>query len=302
MATRKPRAMYFSGVAAAGKARAVVAGHLWAHEQSGEQVTAAHLIEGGEWRSLRGYTGIVHAVRHDPGARFEFLLAERAGTLYRVSAAAEFEFETISETREGFVMDLRKIGSHWYVAGGQRQVLRKEGSRWRGIDDGILVPTDEGHALLLQSIAGPTEQDIYGVGSGGAMFRYDGHRWRELESPTDYDLERVLCVSEDETWVCGEGGSLYRGDGDTWRALLEPAEDVTFWDMARFRDRIYVCTDKQLFVIDDDEPTPVEIDVDGPLEFYRLDAGDTDLWAIGGECVLQFDGRVWRQHVCPDNT
>src|SRR5258706_5047948 len=103
MATRKPRAMYFSGVAAAGNARAVVAGHLWAHEQSGEQVTAAHLIEGGEWRSLRGHTAIVHAGRHDPGARLAFLLPARAGTLVPVKPGGAVAFPAISGNPEAFV-------------------------------------------------------------------------------------------------------------------------------------------------------------------------------------------------------
>lgn len=297
---RNKGAMYFACVAAAGRNRAVVTGHYYIHENTDEQITPARLIENGNWISLKAYTGIIHAVRHDPDAKLEFLLLERMMTLYRVSAAAEYEFETISTEREAALMDLRKIGTHWYVVGGQHQVLRREQKKWRPIDDGIFIAEEDGFGALLQSIDGTSESNIYTVGTNGVIFHFDGREWSEMDPPTDYDLERVLCVGE-EVYLCGMGNTLYRGAPDAWLPLTEKDDAVRLWDMAYFRGKVYVCSDDKLFVIEDDKPKAVEIPVEGPLSFYRLAAGETDLWGVDKECVLQFDGTTWTQHVYPEN-
>ncbi len=295
------KGLYFTGVAAAGRDRAIVTGHYWAHEETDERITAARLIDGGKWTSLRGYTGIVHATRHDAGAKLEFLLMERALTLYRVSAAAEFKYETISESREGFLMDLRKIGAGWYAVGGQHQAFRMGGKGWRAIDKTLFLPNEEDHSALLQSVHGLDESDIYAVGTSGVVFHFDGEEWEEVESPTDYDLERVLVVKQDEVYLSGCGGVLFRGGRDSWLALTEPDEKLTFWDMALFEGKVFVCSDDKLFTVDGNELQEVEIPLRGPFRFYRMDAGEGDLWTVGDECILQFDGKTWTRHTCPEN-
>lgn len=297
---RREGAMYFATIAAAGPGRAVLTGHYYAKEKTDEQISAARLIENGTWTSLKAYTGIVHAVRHDPGAKLEFLLLERALTLYRVSAKAEFEFEAIREDRDGFLMDLRKIGTHWYTVGGQHQVLRQEGKKWRPIDEAIFLDGDEGDSALLQSIDGTSETDIYAVGTNGAIFHFDGKDWTEFDPPTDNDFERVLCVAKDQVYLCGTENTLYRGTDDAWLPLTDP-DEATFWDMARFQGKVYVCSGVKLYVIEGDELEEVEVPIEGQPHFYRLDASDTDLWCAGGECVLQFNGEKWTQHLYPEN-
>jgi hypothetical protein len=298
---RNTLAMYFTGVAAAGKSRSVVSGHYYVNENTEKQITGLHLVDNGSWSSLKAYTGIVHATRYDEGNDYPFLLLERTGIVYRVKASAAFTYENISSEREGFFMDVRKIGLHWYAVGGQHQAFRREQKKWKPIDDAIFIEGDEGHASLLQSVDGTSESNIYAVGTDGIILHFNGKRWDEIDSPTDYDLERVLAVNKGEIYICGEGNALYRNDGQGWLPLTEPDENVTYWDMAYFAGRVFVCSKEKLFVLINDRLEEIIPPVKGPLEFYRLDAGPTDLWTVGGECILQFDSSQWRQHVCPDN-
>jgi hypothetical protein len=297
---RKPGAMYFTGISRWANNRVILMGQHYALEGSDDLRTAALQIKDGAWGSIGNFSGISHAIRYAREPEWRVLLLERNRGLYRITVKDD-RFERIDEKRDGFLMDLRKIGASWYAVGAHRMIFREEKAGWRPFDDGVYVPGEEGDDQLLLSIDGLSGNDIYAVGYGGTIFHYDGKAWSELDSPTDNGLERVLCVKKDEVYICGYGNSLYRGGVAGWRALTEPDDSITYWDLAFFQGRLYACTKKQLFVLEGDRLEEVKIPVKRPLGFYRMDADGDELWTCGNECVLQFDGKSWTQYVFPDN-
>jgi len=299
---RKPGALYFTGISRVDKDAVVLTGNYYALEEAAEQRTALLSLKKGSWGSL-DLSGIAHAVRYSGATKSnrEYLVLERNRGLYRITPPEAAHFDRIGAKREGFLMDLRRIEDRWYAAGGHHQVYQENHGVWRAIDEAIHVPGEKGDAKVLLSIHGLSETDIYSVGFNGVLLHYNGKTWKHLPSPTNAGLQRVLCVSKDEIYLCGNANGLYRGNANKWYALTEPDDKITFWDMALFQGRVYLCTKKQLFVIEDDVLREVEIPVKGPLGFYRMDADHDEFWTCGNECLLQFNGKVWKQHVFPDN-
>ncbi|WP_372623351.1 hypothetical protein [Falsiroseomonas sp.] len=283
-----------------GPHEAAFTGQLYSLEDSNDRRTGVPTVHNGEWASYGVLSGILHAIRFTEDPERQLLLLARAHGLYRISKKG-ISFEDIGKDDEGFLMDLRRIGARWYAVGGHHHVYREEATGWQRFDQGVHIPDEPGEARILLSIDGVAEDDIYAVGFNGVILHHDGSAWAELESPTNVGLQRVLCVSRDEVYICGYGNALYRGNRTGWQALTAPDENVVYWDMARFHGRIYVCTKQRLFVLNGDRLDEVDIPVEGPLGFYRLDASDTELWSCGNECVLRFDGTTWTQYVWPDN-
>jgi hypothetical protein len=302
---RKPGALYFTGISRVDKGGVVLTGNYYTLEESPEQRIALLSLKDGIWGSV-DLAGIAHAVRHSSGAtgsKKEYLVLERNRGLYRINPPGNVRFERIGAEREGFLTDLRKIGDKWYAVGGHHQAYQEtRGGGWKAIDEQIYVDGEKGDASVLLSVHGLSESDIYSVGFNGVIFHYNGKVWNQLPSPTNAGLQRVLCVDKDEVYICGNANGLYRGTGSKWTELTESDESVTFWDMALFQGKVYLCTKTRLFVVQDDTLQEVAIPVRGPLGFYRMDADRNELWTCGNECVLQFDGRKWKQYVFPDNS
>ncbi|NVB43497.1 hypothetical protein G6O69_37100 [Pseudenhygromyxa sp. WMMC2535] len=43
----------------------------------------------------------------------------------------------------------------------------------------------------------------------------------------------------------------------------------------------------------------VELGLDQPVGFYRLDSGDGVLWSFGPKDLLRFDGQAWQRSPLP---
>ena len=93
-----------------------------------------------------------------------------------------------------------------------------------------------------------------------------------------------------------------KGKIDNWKLLIEPDESVTYWDMIQFKDEIYICSKKNLFKLSSEGlPVKIVIDVEDPLGFYRMDCNENQLWTVGNECILKYDGKKWEQFKFPLN-
>ncbi len=303
MPKRKTNSLYFTDVALANRDVVVLTGIYYALEETEDQKTAFISLNKGAWGWLN-LRGIAHAVRFrgkTEHLKRQCLVLERNRGLYRISPPKDVKFEMINEEREGFLMDLRQIAGKWYAVGGHHQIYREDNGRWNPIDAGVYVPGEKGEAKILLSIDGTSETDIYTVGFNGVILHYNGNSWRQLDSPTNLGLQRVLCISKEEVYICGYGNSLYRGNTNGWKALTEPDDKITYWDMAYFKRKLYVCTKKKLFELKNDQLEEVKIPAKGPLGFYRMDSDKDELWTCGNECLLKFDGKRWKQYIFPDN-
>jgi hypothetical protein len=300
---RSDLALYFTNVARAGKQSVLLTGSLYAFEGTDNYQTVIMTLIDGNWRSVT-VTGIAYSAKcllASGGNGREYFVLERNRGLYRIKPSAGVKFSIFSPKRQGFTMDLKRIGNKWFVVGGHRQILAGDGQNWKGIDEGVYVAGSEGDVKILNSIDGFSESDVYTVGMNGQIFHYNGEVWKQLDSPTSSGFKKVLCAEDGEVYICGSAAGLYRGNASRWLALTEVDEDTVFWDMAMFRGKIYVCGGSALSVINESTLEKVNIPLDGPFSFYHIDTDDDEMWVCGDECLLQFDGQTWTRYIYPEN-
>jgi len=93
-----------------------------------------------------------------------------------------------------------------------RTILRYDGALWSP----MIEETVEG---TLNDVWGSSENDIFAVGSGGAILHYDGTTWVEMQSGTAEDLNAVWGVSAQDVVAVGAGGVILRFDGVSWNPM-----------------------------------------------------------------------------------
>jgi hypothetical protein len=84
------------------------------------------------------------------------------------------------------------------------------------------TPTDS----LLRRIWGSGPDNLFAVGTGGTILRYDGVRWYEMPSPTTKDLRTVWGAGPTEVYAAGEDGVLLQFDGARWTMMESPTRTL----------------------------------------------------------------------------
>jgi hypothetical protein len=211
-------------------------------------------------------------------------------------------------TGRGVLWDLRVIGKHVYVCGMSRQVYRREcdpqamNGTWQRVDAGCVVPAPSDQALGFNSLDGFGENEIYAAGWRGEIWRYDGSNWRQLASPTDVMLERLLCAPDGQVYAMGQAGVLLRGRDDVWAVVEHEGTEDQIWGAVWFRDQLWFATTKGLFVLgEDDLAEAVSLgDLGEGATFGWLTCTAERLWSVGTHHVFYSDdGEAWEQVVLP---
>jgi hypothetical protein len=225
----------------------------------------------------------------------------RLGYIARIHRGLLAEETIEGPPDQGFLRDLRVIGTHLYAAGMGRQAYRRHDSgRWTRWDAGLLPNSEDVLDIRgINAIDGFTEDDMYAVGFQGEIWRYVRGAWHEVESPTNLILERVRVVRPDRAYSAGQVGTLLRGHGDTWEHVKQTTTEDDFWGMEWFRDRLYLATRNGLYVlVEDDELEPVDTGLPGPRTSAQLHAANGALWSFGPQHLAWTeDGTTWNDVV-----
>jgi hypothetical protein len=112
-----------------------------------------------------------------------------------------------------------------YAVGGSPEgdgvMMHFDGSTWSPV-------TLPGGTPLLNWVHAFGPNDIFSVGNGGTVIRYDGTSWTTIDSGVDRNLWGVWGASPDDVWAVGGNGmedgqaTIIRFDGSTWSPVTMP--------------------------------------------------------------------------------
>ena len=114
----------------------------------------------------------------------------------------------------------------------------------------------------INGLFGAAPDDLWAVGSGGAILHYDGIGWNGVTSPTSSQLFGIHGSGPQDIWaVGGGGGTTLHYDGNSWTAVPNPSMQPLrgVWSVA-----------------------------------------PTSAWAVGAAgTVLRYDGSSWKDNNAP---
>lgn len=141
---------------------------------------------------------------------------------------------------------------------------------------------------------GPMASQVWAVGTGGTILRWNGSAWESTQSGTQSDLHSVYGAGENTAFAVGSEGVITRWDGSAWRAAAGLGTDLNGVWMASETRGFAVGDAGTLLTFDGSVWTPQT-----PPTMEGLNAvfgfSDTDVFAVGERgTVLRFDGTTWR--------
>lgn len=300
------RLQFMDGVGVDGSVDLFVAGSL----QSGNfnLTRLCWRLPGGEWQYKDVPTIVVSvwaSLTQDGYPRTYFALG-RDGIVVVGGSGRAYVEESIPDAgtgkgKYGYLSQVREIDGRIYVCGDQGQVYCREKGRWVHIDQGLLHPEHRERDLGLNGIDGASAKDLFVVGDYGAIFHFDGKKWKDESYPTNLTLERVRCIAGDATYVCGDAGLLLRGDGKSWEEIGDPGVNGNIWDLEWMNGRLYLAVEDQLMVQEEGKIVPVDTKLSPPVDAHRLHSRNGRLWSIGENHIACFDGSAWDRVLHPDN-
>ncbi len=168
----------------------------------------------------------------------------------------------------------------------------------------------EHSASALMGVAGRSATDVLAVGAadanGGAILHWDGTAWTRLTNSDTHDLWWALAL--DDAWVvAGAGGTVLVDDGSGFSRLATPglgAQTIygvwgtslsDLWVVGGFagRDGFIWRYDGATWT---DVPLPDDVsrpDGEAPAMFKVWGTAADDVWVVGDDNVLHYDGADW---------
>ena len=106
----------------------------------------------------------------------------------------------------------------WTAAGADVFVVGVGGSIFR-FDGSSWIPLASGTTDTLQAVWGVTSNRVYAVGAAGTVLQYDGAVWTPMISGTSENLYGVWGTTVSDVYAVGAHGTLLHYDGAAWSSL-----------------------------------------------------------------------------------
>jgi len=195
---------------------------------------------------------------------------------------------------------VRLIGSKYFVAAWGRQVaIRSAPNQWQRLSEQPIQAYKkanlERNDVGFDDIDGFSEQDIYACGGDGDLWHYNGQRWRQLDPPCNWRMERLCCARDGNVYIVGFEGEVLRGRDDTWKAWIQEEQGFTVEQIAWYQNKLYCSTHYTLLELTDEKQWQ-RVDYQQeeiPTQFGYLDANDDILLIAGPRGASFFDGQRW---------
>jgi Tol biopolymer transport system component len=81
-------------------------------------------------------------------------------------------------------------------------------------------PMSSGTSVQLNSVWGTSASNVFAVGVGGTILRYDGSTWAPMSSGTNENIEGVWGTSPTDVFVVAGGGAIRHFDGSSWTGMI----------------------------------------------------------------------------------
>ncbi|MDJ0840170.1 MAG: hypothetical protein QNK37_26900 [Acidobacteriota bacterium] len=238
----------------------------------------------------------------------EIVMAASGGNVFVHNDRGGTNEKMLSEDDIVISRNVRFIGNHFYIVGGIRRLLRRDGpEQWRDMTQDLRDPSLEPIETLdlgFDDVDGFNESDIYAVGGKGDAWRFDGQKWFNIDLPVNDQISCVCCASDGTVYIGGFDHLILRGREDQWEIVYRDDSNYMFHQIVEFDGRIFTVDEWGSTIYEITEDGVAEIDTGDfifpPTSCLCMSVGHGMLLAAGLESASVFDGKTWRSVFGPE--
>lgn len=194
------------------------------------------------------------------------------------------------------VISLRRlisIGDDLIAVGMGRSVrIRQDRGLWSEIGPGT-TEADAGRIVGFEGLDGTSPTDLYAAGWRGEIWHRAASSWRQVDSPTNANLNAVACIGE-TIYVVGDNGTMVRGEADRW-STIDTGRPENLLDVATFEGEVFVVTDYKILKLAPTGLVPEDRfpNGDAPATCLHLLRAVDGLISLGPKDMFRFAGGFW---------
>lgn len=256
------------------------------------------------WRDGR----IVSEVRADYSARSICIINKPAPGLVKTSNSGTFTTESRAGLTVGNIFEDTYSANNREIFGSIHGVYAVAGKAFAVGFGGVAYRMDNiGHwtwigkqlpeSVELTGVDGFSDNDVYACGMNGAIWRFKGQNWRQIDSPTNVHLHKIRCAPNGFIYAAGEKGMLLQGKDDVWQIIEHYGTEHDIWGLECFNEKLYLSTFSGVFTLNGDELITVDFGNDSPKTTHRLASCSECIWSVGDHDIVSFDGKNWTRVV-----
>lgn len=208
---------------------------------------------------------------------------------------------------------LKNIHGTIYLVGNRRGVYRRDGvDQWTNISGEMEEEAMERGRIArkkggsydtgFECIDGfKADDELYAAGENSDVWRFDkaADRWLPVDiGVLDFHVSAVCCADDGHVYLTGQGGRLLKGRNDQWQEIkIDPPLKAQTYDLAWYKDKLYIATQYQLYEYDGKSVKPVTYNTeDGmmPRDAGSLSANAGWLMSTGENSIAIYDGEQWK--------
>lgn len=129
------------------------------------------------------------------------------------------KYSTVASTMQGVLVSTPTSAK---AGGSTGQIWKGSGTPWQNWPIGSV-----GSNHTVNAIWGPSDADLYAVGSSGMIWhsQNNGSTWTPMQTPTSNTLRAIWGVDAATIYAVGDTGTILRFDGTSWSQETSPTAD-----------------------------------------------------------------------------
>ena len=287
----------FSYLAGAIRSKALVYLAMAGDESADKKIPLTHFVlwDQGTWRNCNDRPWLVAGIAVAKQPLEQLIALGEWGDVYCIGSRDTHD-EHVAPGKggpkdRGPMRGLKRIGSHVYAVGMDRQTYRREAAnKWSSIGP---PPPAGDDTCGFEAVDGFDENQIYAVGWEGEIWKYDGKDWASLPSPTNLVLLDVCCAGDGNVYASGREGMLLKGRDRKWKTIRAGEVTQDIWSLAWFADKLWAASMYGVYTLEKNGLVPVDTGEPKGITAYKLAVADGMLWSVGAKDVMAFDGKTW---------
>lgn len=150
----------------------------------------------------------------------------------------------------------------------------------------------QGDALCAVFAASAT--DAFVVGYGGAIHRYDGSTWTQMQSPTSIGLFDLWGTSSSDVFAVGELGTICHYDGSAWSVMPTSTSHHLRGVWGDSSHNVFAVGDSGTLLHYDGSAWNLETASTQSTLCDVWGSSASDVLAVGPDITLRYDGIRWK--------